>query len=77
MTNRKDNYLRGDRWEKVHKYPSKCYKCGLTGQKKDFIALYLRIPCYDSHRILARLCPTCLATLATDLGVTIPEEALP
>jgi hypothetical protein len=73
MTYHKENYPRGEDWHKIHKYPGMCYRCDKQGQKKDFIPLYVRMSSYDSHRILARLCPECLNALADELDVTLPE----
>lgn len=73
MIRRKDNYPRGERWHEIHKHPSMCYKCEKLGEKKDFIALYVRLSSYDSHRVLARLCRDCMNELADELEVTLPE----
>lgn len=51
-----------------------CNGCGQQGQKRDFIALYYRAPSYNSHRILARLCPDCLKKLADELDVCVSED---
>lgn len=69
-----DNYLRGDRWYAAHKHTSMCYMCDKQAEKKDLIVLYYRAPTYNSHRVLARLCPDCLKELADELDVTLPED---
>lgn len=70
-----NKHLRGERWQKLHgkRFAGRCVKCGKHGQKSDFIPLYVRVTEFDSHRMLCRLCHDCLTTLASDLGVEIPE----
>ncbi len=69
----KTNYPKGDRWHKIHQYPSKCNKCGKAGEKSDFIPLFVSMTSYDSKRIIGRLCRECLSELATELRVKLPE----
>ena len=66
-------YPKGDRWHNIHRYPSKCNKCGKTGEKSDFYPLFVSMTQYDSKRILSRLCRECLSELATDLQVELPK----
>ena len=75
MKHRSDNHVRGERWQKIHgkRYTCNCAKCGKHGQKSNFIALCVKVTDYDSHRILCRLCSDCLAAVANDLGVEIPN----
>ena len=74
MRCRNGNYPKGDRWYQIHGHETRCYRCDVPGEKKDFMILAYRVPKYSSYRVFARLCWDCFAELAEEFDVPLPED---